>query len=298
MKSYKVEFEKFILQLQDDICQAIEKIDAKACFNEDLWQRQEGGGGKTRVISNGAVFEKGGVNTSMVHGTLPTSMMQYLNTPYKNFYACGLSLVIHPLNPYVPTVHANYRYFELYDDEGKVVDQWMGGGSDLTPYYYFEEDKLHFHQIQKEVCDERDKALYPKYKAACDDYFYNSHRKEARGVGGLFYDYLRADEVHSSSFWFDLVTSLGKVFLPSYLPIVEKRKDIAYSDRERYWQEIRRGRYVEFNLIHDKGTLFGLKTNGRMESVLMSLPPRVRWDYNYIPQAGSDEEKMLTQLLR
>lgn len=298
MISYKSEFESFIHQLQDEICSQIEKLDGKARFKEDLWQRKEGGGGRTRVISNGSVFEKGGVNISSVEGHLPESMTKYLQTQYDKFFACGLSLVIHPTNPYVPAVHANYRYFELYDDNDAIVDQWWGGGSDLTPYYFFEEDKMHFHNIQKSVCDERDQSLYRKYKEACDNYFYNAHRNETRGVGGLFYDYLRPDLVHDGAFWFDLVTSLGSVFLSSYLPIVQRRMNYEYGDQQRYWQEIRRGRYVEFNLIHDKGTLFGLKTNGRIESILMSLPPRVRWDYDFYPDSGSEEEKMLLQLKR
>ncbi|WP_062127150.1 oxygen-dependent coproporphyrinogen oxidase, partial [Geofilum rubicundum] len=262
------------------------------------WEREEGGGGRTRVISHGAVFEKGGVNTSAVHGKLPASMMEYLKTKHDRFFACGLSLVLHPLNPYVPTVHANFRYFELYDEEGEVVDLWFGGGSDLTPYYYYEEDKEHFHATQKRVCDEKDESLYPRFKEACDHYFYNAHRGEARGIGGLFYDYLRSDNARNGRFWFDFVTSLGRVFLSSYLPIVQRRKDQDFGERERYWQEIRRGRYVEFNLIHDKGTLFGLKTKGRTESILMSLPPRVRWDYEFQPEPGSAEEEMLLVLRR
>lgn len=298
MISFKSEFESFVFQMQDEICCQIEKIDGHAHFKEDLWQREGGGGGRTRVISNGAVFEKGGVNTSRVQGHLPKSMMNYLQTHHSQFFACGLSLVIHPLNPYVPAVHANYRYFELYNGNGEIVDQWWGGGSDLTPYYFFEEDKSHFLNIQKSVCDERDETLYPKYKEACDNYFYNTHRGEARGVGGLFYDYLRPDSIHDGVFWFDFVVSLGKVFLSSYMPIVEKRMSLKYGGRQRYWQEIRRGRYVEFNLIHDKGTLFGLKTNGRIESILMSLPPRVRWDYDFHPAPGSEEERMLLQLKR
>jgi coproporphyrinogen III oxidase len=298
MESFKEEFQGFIRRLQDEICQELEHLDGQAVFVEDIWQRDEGGGGRTRVISNGAVFEKGGVNTSAVHGQLPASMKNYLKTGHDRFFACGLSLVLHPLNPYVPTVHANYRYFELYDECGEVVDQWFGGGSDLTPYYYNEANKDHFHATQKKICDPLDPLLYSRFKAACDQYYYNSHRCEARGIGGVFYDYLRSDEKHDGPFWFDFVTSLGKAFLSSYLPIVLQHKDQLYGDRERYWQEIRRGRYVEFNLIHDKGTLFGLKTKGRTESILMSLPPRVRWDYDFQPEPGSAEEKLLLALKR
>ncbi|MGQ1947876.1 oxygen-dependent coproporphyrinogen oxidase [Geofilum sp. OHC36d9] len=298
MKGFKTEFETFINDLQDKICVTLETIDGKARFKEDLWQREGGGGGRTRIIANGAVFEKGGVNTSAVHGMLPESMMKYLKTDFSHFFACGLSLVLHPVNPYVPTVHANYRYFELYDNDGEVVDFWFGGGSDLTPYYFFEDDKAHFILAQKAVCDRLDLNLYPRYRAVCDDYFYNKHRSEARGIGGLFYDYLRADKEHSGSFWFEFVTSLGHEFIDSYIPIVERRKEMAYGEKQRYWQEIRRGRYVEFNLLYDKGTLFGLKTNGRTESILMSLPPRVRWDYDFVPEPGSAEEKLLLALKR
>lgn len=288
----------YLSGLQDEICRELQGVDGEAVFHEDVWQREEGGGGRTRVISKGAVFEKGGVNTSAVHGRLPASMMDYLKTKHDRFFACGLSLVMHPLNPYVPTVHANYRYFELYDEKGFVVDQWFGGGSDLTPYYFYDNDKAHFHVMQQKVCDQMDPSLYERFKDACDQYFYNSHRTEARGIGGLFYDYLRTGEQHDGRFWFDFVTSLGRVFLPSYLPIVQRRKTMEYGERERYWQEIRRGRYVEFNLIHDKGTLFGLRTNGRTESILMSLPPRVRWDYDFKPEPGSPEEELLLVLRR
>jgi coproporphyrinogen III oxidase len=296
MKSYKESFSNFIQSLQDEICFALEAEDGKAKFIEDVWTREEGGGGKTRVISNGNVFEKGGVNTSFVNGTLPESMRQYLNVTDSNFFACGISLVIHPANPFVPTVHANYRYFELYDDNGNIIDQWFAGGSDLTPYYLFEEDAIHFHKTMEIVCDKFDTDFYPKYKIACDNYFYNHHRNEARGIGGLFFDYLRGDEKHDSKFWFDFTTSVGNEFLNSYLPIVSQRKNIAFTSEHKHWQEIRRGRYVEFNLIHDKGTLFGLKTNGRIESILMSLPPTVRWEYNYQPLPNSEEEKLLKVL--
>jgi coproporphyrinogen III oxidase len=298
MEGFKTEFETFINDLQDEICLTLEAIDGKGRFCEDLWQREGGGGGCTRIIANGAVFEKGGVNTSAVQGTLPESMINYLKTDFRHFFACGLSLVLHPLNPYVPTVHANYRYFELYDNDGEVIDFWFGGGSDLTPYYFFEADKAHFLLTQKAVCDRMDQNLYSRYRAGCDTYFYNQHRSEARGIGGLFYDYLRADKDHSGSFWLEFVTSLGRKFIDSYIPIVERRKVMVYGEKQRYWQEIRRGRYVEFNLLYDKGTLFGLQTKGRTESILMSLPPRVRWDYDFIPEAGSAEEKLLFALKR
>jgi coproporphyrinogen III oxidase len=284
----------YIYGLQDAICTALERVDDKAAFKEDKWEREEGGGGKTRVIANGAVFEKGGVNTSVVHGPLPLAMQQNFGVGESNFFACGLSLVIHPLNPYVPTVHANWRYFELYDKEGNTVDTWFGGGADLTPYYLFKEDAKHFHSVLKNAMDAFGAELYPKYKQQCDEYFINKHRNnEARGIGGVFYDYLRPDGERNAESLLAFQQANGNAFLAAYLPIVEKRKDMPYGDREKEWQEIRRGRYVEFNLIHDRGTLFGLKTNGRTESILMSLPPTVRFEYNYHPQPGTDEDELL-----
>jgi coproporphyrinogen III oxidase len=298
MKSYKEPFVEFIRSLQDNICSELEAIDGKATFKEEKWNREGGGGGRTRVIENGNVFEKGGVNISEVYGTLPDSMVQYLNVSHNQFFACGISLVIHPNNPFVPTVHANYRYFELYNEQGEVVDCWCAGGADLTPYYLFEEDAVHFHTVQKEVCDKFDSSYYPKYKKACDDYFLNHHRAEARGIGGLFFDYLRETPEKPIQHWFDFTTSVGKVFIDAYLPIVKKRKDTSYTAENKHWQEIRRGRYVEFNLIHDKGTLFGLKTNGRIESILMSLPPTVRWEYDYKPEPNTPEAKLLEVLVQ
>jgi len=292
--SIKDQFIAYIHGLQDSICAALESIDGKAKFFEDKWERKEGGGGKTRVIADGNVFEKGGVNTSVVHGALPAAMQQAFGVPESDFLACGLSLVIHPMNPYVPTVHANWRYFELYDKEGKRLDCWFGGGSDLTPYYIFEEDGRHFHTTLKNAMEPFGTELYPKYKQHCDDYFINKHRgDEARGIGGVFYDYLRPTDDTDHERLFTFQQANGNAFIPTYLPIVEKRKDLAYTDKEKDWQEIRRGRYVEFNLIHDRGTLFGLKTNGRTESILMSLPPRARWEYNYTPEAGSKEAELL-----
>lgn len=292
----KEQFFQFIHQLQDQITQGLEQIDGVAKFREDLWQRPEGGGGRTRVIENGAVFEKGGVNISGVHGKLPDSMQKMFGVGDVDFFACGLSLVIHPKNPMVPTVHANWRYFEMYDSEGNILDQWFGGGQDLTPYYLFEEDATHFHQVCKTVCDEHDSTFYPKYKKQCDDYFWNAHRHEARGVGGLFFDYCKAKDGKSMQDWYNFVTSVGNSFLSAYVPIVAKRKDLPYSPEQRNWQEIRRGRYVEFNLVHDKGTLFGLKTNGRIESILMSLPPVVQWIYDHQPEENSPEAQLLNVL--
>ncbi|MDP2176522.1 MAG: oxygen-dependent coproporphyrinogen oxidase [Bacteroidota bacterium] len=297
MKSYKETFVEFIKSLQDSICNELETIDGKSTFKEEKWNREGGGGGRTRVIENGNVFEKGGVNISEVYGTLPDSMVQYLNVSHNQFFACGISLVLHPNNPLVPTVHANYRYFELYNDKDQVVDCWFAGGADLTPYYLFEEDAVHFHTVHKEVCDKFDSSYYPRYKKACDEYFLNHHRAEARGIGGLFFDYLRETEGKSMQQWFDFTTAIGNVFIEAYLPIVEKRKKLPFESDHKHWQEIRRGRYVEFNLIHDKGTLFGLKTNGRIESILMSLPPTVRWEYEYTPIPNSPEAKLLEVLV-
>jgi coproporphyrinogen III oxidase len=293
----KEAFTGYILHLQQEICSALEAIDGKARFAEDRWTREEGGGGLSRVITDGLVFEKGGVNTSMVHGSLPPAMQQAFKVGESRFFACGLSLVIHPLNPYVPTVHANWRYFELYDTEDRKIDSWFGGGSDLTPYYIFEEDGRHFHTTLKEAMDPFGAALYPRHKQHCDEYFVNRHRNgEARGIGGVFYDYIRPESEEDAVRWFRFQQSNGNAFLPAYVPIVEKRKDLPYGEPQKEWQEIRRGRYVEFNLIHDRGTLFGLKTNGRTESILMSLPPRARWLYNYQPPAGSPEADLLGYL--
>ncbi len=292
----KDKFYKYIEQLQDRITTALEETDGKAKFRQDIWERTEGGGGRTRVIENGNILEKGGVNISAVYGPLAPAMQQYFKVGEVDFFACGLSLVIHPKNPMVPTVHANWRYFEMYDKGGNTIDQWFGGGQDLTPYYLFEEDAVHFHEVCKRACDSHDPQFYPRYKKQCDEYFWNSHRNEARGIGGLFFDYCKATEERSIEQWYDFVTEVGNSFLEAYLPIVEKRKDLEYNSQERSWQEIRRGRYVEFNLVHDKGTLFGLKTNGRIESILMSLPPHVQWVYDHHPEPGSDEEKVLKVL--
>lgn len=292
----KDKFYQYIERLQDEITSKLEEVDGKVKFQEDLWKRPEGGGGRTRVIQNGEVFEKGGVNISAVHGKLPDTMQKYFGVEDANFFACGLSLVIHPKSPMVPTVHANWRYFEMYNQQGEIVDQWFGGGLDLTPYYLFEEDAIHFHSVCKKACDAHHPEFYAKYKERCDEYFYNAHRQEARGLGGLFFDYCKVNDEMTMDNWYDFVTEVGDSFLDAYVPIAEKRKVLPYTKDQRDWQEIRRGRYVEFNLIHDKGTLFGLKTNGRIESILMSLPPHVQWSYNYSPDEGSEEAKLLEVL--
>lgn len=274
--------EAYFRDLQDRICAAIEAIDGEARFREDRWEREGGGGGITRILQDGAVFEKGGVNTSEVFGSLLPAMRDQLRGEGATFYAAGLSLVIHPKNPHVPTVHANYRIM------ARGEKAWFGGGADLTPFYPVEEDVVSFHRTLKEACDPHDPSYYPRFKKWCDEYFTIPHRKEMRGVGGIFFDDLPADE---ESFAF--VKSVGEAFLPAYLPIVERRRDLPYGERERRWQLLRRGRYVEFNLVYDRGTTFGLRSGGRIESIFMSLPPLARWDYDYEPAPGSPEERAL-----
>jgi coproporphyrinogen III oxidase len=284
----------YIKELQETICAALEKVDGKAVFVTDEWERDGGGGGRTMVIAGGKVIDKGGVNTSVVWGKVNDAMRTQLKLDGARWFACGLSLVIHPLNPYVPTTHANWRYFELYDEAGNVTDRWFGGGSDLTPYYLFSADARHFHSTFRDAMDPFGKERYPAFKRWCDEYFVNKHRgDEMRGIGGVFYDHLRPVDDADAERLFAFQQANGNAFLSAYLPIVEKRKDLAYGDREVEWQEIRRGRYVEFNLIHDRGTLFGLKTSGRTESSLMSLPPRARWGYNYQPAEESPEAELL-----
>jgi coproporphyrinogen III oxidase len=289
-----------LYNLQDNICKSLEVIDGKSSFSTEEWQRAEGkgGGGLTRVIQHGNVFEKGGVNTSVVYGHVTDKMRKQLeigtdNTAAK-WFAAGISSVIHPLNPFVPTIHFNFRMFELYNEDDMFIDRWFGGGCDLTPYYLFEEDAKLFHQVYKTVCGAFDPSFYSSFKQNCDDYFVNSHRNhERRGIGGIFYDHQRADEKHDVDFWINFGKSCGEAFLTAYIPIVERRKAISFTEENKFWQEIRRGRYVEFNLIHDRGTVFGLKTNGRTESILMSLPPTVRFEYDYQPKPGSEEKKLL-----
>jgi coproporphyrinogen III oxidase len=295
-REFRSRWIEYIYHLQDRICTALEEMDGKASFQTDEWERNagKGGGGKTRVMDLGNVFEKAGVNSSVVYGPVTETMKKMLQMDGRSWFACGLSLVIHPRNPYVPTVHANWRFFELYDDEGYVKDRWFGGGTDLTPYYLFEEDARHFHKTLRDTLDTVDPELYPLYKKNCDAYFSNTHREgETRGIGGIFYDHLRPVSEADAEHWLNFQQLNGNSFLEAYLPIVRKRKDTLYGDRETFWQEIRRGRYVEFNLIHDRGTLFGLKTKGRIESILMSLPPRARWIYDHHPDPGSPEAKLL-----
>lgn len=298
-QSIKEQFIAFIKELQKDICRELEICDGAAVFETDNWLREGGGGGSTKIIAGGNVFEKGGVNTSVVHGTVTETMRKQLNIEGEMWFACGISSVLHPVNPFVPAVHFNYRYFELYDSEGTLMDNWFGGGTDLTPFYLFEEDVKRFHSTYKTVCDQFNEDFYPAFKKHCDDYFVNKHRNnERRGVGGIFYDYQRpSSSSNSNEFWFNFAEACGRSFIDAYLPIVIKRKDMPYTKEQKYWQEIRRGRYVEFNLVHDRGTLFGLHTNGRTESILMSLPPTVRFDYNHTPAKGTEEEKLMQALL-
>lgn len=304
-------------QLQDEICQGLARLDGVSNFREDSWERPEGGGGRSRVLRDGGVFEQGGVNFSEVWGDrLPPSILaQRPEAAGHRFYATGTSMVLHPRNPYIPTVHLNYRYFEA----GPVW--WFGGGADLTPYYPFAEDAAHFHQTLKQACDLSHSQYYPTFKLWCDEYFYLKHRQETRGIGGIFFDYqdgggklYRGPDpkgpagLHSDAIgelptrnWeelFAFVQRCGKAFLPAYVPIVERRRGIEYGERERNFQLYRRGRYVEFNLVYDRGTIFGLQTNGRTESILMSLPPLVRWEYGYNPEPNTPESELYEVFLK
>ncbi len=308
---------QFMRQIQDEITQGLEKADGTSTFKEDSWERPEGGGGRSRVIRDGSVFEQGGVNFSEVWGTQlpPSILVQRPEAAGHGFYATGTSMVLHPRNPYIPTVHLNYRYFEA----GPVW--WFGGGADLTPYYPFEEDAVHFHQTIKQACDKHHQEYYPAFKLWCDEYFYLKHRQEPRGIGGIFFDYQDGQGqlyrgpnqegpaanysqkvgIIENRSWEDLfafIQECGKSFLPAYLPIIERRRGIEYGDRERNFQLYRRGRYVEFNLVYDRGTIFGLQTNGRTEAILMSLPPLVRWEYCYHPEPNTPEANLYEIFLK
>lgn len=291
----KAAVKAYLLDLQDRICNALAAEDGGAQFVEDSWTRAEGGGGRSRVLTNGAVIEKGGVNFSHVHGTqMPASATAHRpELAGRAFEAMGVSLVIHPHNPYVPTSHANVRFF-IAEKEGAAPVWWFGGGYDLTPYYGNEVDVIHWHQTAKNACDSLGDHLYPKFKKWCDDYFYLKHRDEARGVGGLFFDDYNAESFAHS---FALMQAVGDSYVPAYQPIVSARKATPFAERERDFQLYRRGRYVEFNLVYDRGTLFGLQTGGRTESILMSLPPLVRWEYNWQPEAGSAEAELYEKFL-
>lgn len=291
----KKRFFTFIRDLQNEICQALEAFEPTDIFIEDQWERKAGGGGWSRVLT-GKTFEKAGVNVSEVHGPVPEVLKGSVPNNATNFYATGISLVIHPSNPMVPTTHANFRYFEVTDDNGKIVDQWFGGGADLTPYYLFDEDATHFHLTLKQACDNHHPDFYQEFKPWCDRYFFNSHRGEHRGIGGVFFDHLRPEEKLSGEALLAFQKDIASSFLKAYIPIVEKRLNLDFTPAQKEWQEIRRGRYVEFNLIHDRGTLFGLKTGGRIESIFMSLPPTVRWEYNHRPEEGTPETQLIEAL--
>ena len=286
----------FLLKLQDNICQTLELADGKGHFIEDNWQRELGGGGRTRVLTNGHVIEQGGVNFSHVFGgKLPASATAARpELAGRNFQAVGVSLVIHPKNPHIPTSHANVRFF-IAEKEGELPIWWFGGGFDLTPFYPFKDDVKHWHKTAKDLCLPFGEGVYPKYKKWCDDYFYLKHRDETRGVGGLFFDDLNEWGFDRS---FEFMQAVGNGFLDAYIPIVEKRKELSFSEHERDFQLYRRGRYVEFNLVYDRGTLFGLQTGGRTESILMSMPPLARWEYDYHPQPDSAEANLYNNYLK
>ena len=286
----------YLMELQDQICNALEAVDGQGQFEEELWSRSEGGGGRTRCISEGAVLEKGGVNFSHVHGNkLPASASaRHPELAGRRFEAMGVSLVIHPRNPFIPTSHANVRFFYA-PKQGEAPVWWFGGGFDLTPYYVFEEDVIHWHRTAKAACDRCGSNYYRRFKKWCDDYFYLKHRSETRGVGGLFFDDFTEGGFDAS---FEFMKSVGDHFIPAYVPILERRKAHPYGEQEREFQAYRRGRYVEFNLLFDRGTLFGIQSGGRTESILMSLPPAVKWAYNWCPQEGSAEAVLQDRYLK
>jgi coproporphyrinogen III oxidase len=288
--------QQFLQQLQNNICLALEQADGSAKFVEDAWLRPDGGGGKSRVLSGGSLFEQAGVNYSHVFGAnMPASATAHRpELAGRSFNACGVSLVIHPNNPYIPTTHANVRFF-IAEKEGEAPVWWFGGGIDLTPYYPFEEDVVHWHQTAKSALDPFGEHYYPEYKKWCDEYFYLKHRAETRGVGGVFFDDLNAPGFERS---FALMRAVGEAFIPAYLPIVDKRKAMLFGEKERQFQLYRRGRYVEFNLVYDRGTLFGLQSGGRTESILMSMPPLVRWQYGYQPEPGTSEALLYERYLK
>ncbi|NTS78638.1 oxygen-dependent coproporphyrinogen oxidase [Catenovulum sp. SM1970] len=286
----------FLKQLQDDICTALEQADGQAQFVEDNWQRKEGGGGRTRVLTDGNVIEQGGVNFSYVSGNqLPPSATAHRpELAGRTWQACGVSLVIHPKNPHIPTSHANVRFF-VAEKEGEEPVWWFGGGFDLTPFYPVKEDVLHWHQVAKDLCQPFGENVYNEHKKWCDDYFFLKHRNETRGVGGLFFDDLNQWDYQTC---FDYIKAVGYGFIDAYVPIMNKRKDTPVTEQQRQFQLYRRGRYVEFNLVFDRGTLFGLQSGGRTESILMSMPPLARWEYNFTPEPGSAEAVLYDDYLK
>lgn len=287
---------EYLHSLQDEICTAIAQEDGAAGFEEDNWTREAGGGGRTRVLNNGAIFEQAGVNFSHVFGQdlPPSATAQRPELAGRSFQAVGVSLVIHPMNPYIPTSHANVRFF-IAEKPGEEAVWWFGGGFDLTPYYGFDEDCVHWHRTARDACKPGGDGTYEHFKQWCDDYFFLKHRNEPRGIGGLFFDDLNQPDFEQA---FTLMRSIGNHYIPAYLPIVQRRKQLEWSEAERQFQLYRRGRYVEFNLVYDRGTLFGLQSGGRTESILMSLPPLVRWQYDWKPAPGSKEEILYRDYLR
>ncbi|WP_219591604.1 oxygen-dependent coproporphyrinogen oxidase [Aeromonas salmonicida] len=285
----------FLLQLQDEICRSLEQADGVGRFVEDAWAREGGGGGRTRVMRHGDMIEQGGVNFSHVYGdAMPASATAHRpELAGRKFEAMGVSLVIHPHNPYVPTSHANVRFF-IAEKEGEEPIWWFGGGFDLTPFYPFSEDVQHWHRVSRDLCQPFGEDIYPEFKSWCDRYFFLKHRNETRGVGGLFFDDLNRWPFADC---FAFMQAVGRGYLDAYLPIIERRKAQPYGEREREFQLYRRGRYVEFNLVYDRGTLFGLQTGGRTESILMSMPPLARWEYDWQPEAGSPEALLYTDYL-
>jgi coproporphyrinogen III oxidase len=278
-------------ELQDRICSGLEFLDGKAKFQQDLWEREGGGGGRTRLIQNGNLLAKGGVNFSAVHGETPDKILQALALDKADFFATGVSIVLHPKSPMVPIIHMNVRYFEM--SNGVC---WFGGGIDLTPHYIFEEDAQYFHQTLKKTCDKYDDGYYDHFKKWADDYFYIKHRKETRGIGGIFFDHLKPNEHHSKETLLDFIIDVGNTFVPVYSKIANRTRNLSFGDQELKWQALRRGRYVEFNLVYDKGTKFGLDTDGRAESILMSMPPTANWEYNHTPTPNSPEARTLSLL--
>ncbi|HEK21895.1 MAG TPA: oxygen-dependent coproporphyrinogen oxidase [Bacteroidetes bacterium] len=282
-------------QIQDEICAALEAADGSARFEQEVWERDGGGGGRTRVIQNGNIFEKGGVNFSAVHGQLPDTVKRALKVEQDDFFATGVSIVIHPNHPLVPIIHMNIRYFEMPSSFNSSTPpvRWFGGGIDLTPHYVIEDDARFFHQQLKNTCDKFHADFYHRFKAWADDYFFIKHRAETRGIGGIFYDRLTASDDISWQQVFEFSKAVGRTFAPTYIELVNRNRDKAFTEAQQLWQYQRRSRYAEFNLVYDAGTKFGLETNGRIESILMSLPPTAKWLYNYEPQVGSEEEKTL-----
>lgn len=289
---FKEEIVSRYKQIQDEICLALEQADGVSKFEEEIWNREGGGGGRTRILQNGNVIEKGGVNFSAVHGKLPDAVKKAFNVQNEEFFATGVSIVMHPKNPFVPIIHMNIRYFEM-DEQTR----WFGGGIDLTPHYVIDTDARYFHHLLKQTCDRFDPSFYSKFKKQADDYFFIKHREETRGIGGIFYDRLKPENTGLS---FDEILNfsveVGNTFAPVYTELIDRNRDKEFTEQEQEWQYVRRSRYAEFNLVYDSGTKFGLETNGRIESILMSLPPLAKWIYNFQPEENTPEADTLSKL--